>query len=247
MATSPPASPQWRLCWSPWNYTSFITWFGNYASADEQREVLGLYMVVHRQKPSELLQARGIVPQELEPSLRLRDGSVHQLPSLPCQDVGCKRCDEGRGGWQWRWCDKRWTPSAALDLALTPQELQTEMYRPWPRGLLPSKPVPRGDGTDQGTSAASAGPQAGCSAAKGKKNKRRSNRGQATTTPSGAPPGTLPSGSASSSSSGAPPQAWMVMAIPEPAFMPAAPQEAESASGSDVAGASYQAGPTPGL
>ena len=246
MAACPPAPPQWRLCWSPWNYTSFLTWFSTHASADEQREVLGLYLVTHRQKPSEYLQARGIIPQELQPTLRLQDGSAHQLPQLPCQDVGCKRCDEGRGGWQFRWCDPRWTPSAALDLALTPQELQAEMRRPWPRGLLPPKPAPRGGGAGHEASTQAPGPQATPAAAGGRRSRKRSNRGQAAAAPLGSPSSSSSSRPSTSSGHGEPPLAWVAMAIPEPASLPAAQREGAAGS-SGAVNNPYTADPARGI
>ena len=132
--------PRWEKCWSPYNLTSFLTWMRHYASEEEKAEVMHLYTVEHRKSVPAWLAARGIIPQEVP--LQVTIGGVQvDFPKNPCDERGCERCRSGRGGYQFRWVDPRWTPQAALDLSLSPQQVQTEMYKPWPRGLLP---IPKG-------------------------------------------------------------------------------------------------------
>ena len=53
-------------------------------------------MVMHRQGPSPWLEAHGIIPQDVHAQLTLQNSTNREIKQLPCQDVGCKRCDEGR-------------------------------------------------------------------------------------------------------------------------------------------------------
>ena len=90
-------------------------------------------------------------------------GQERQLPAVPCTEDGCKRCREGLGGYQFRWCDHRWTPSAALDLTIPPDRLEEEMYKPWPHGMLPIPAAASGPPTGQPSTAVispSSAPQA---------------------------------------------------------------------------------------
>ena len=127
--------PRWGMCWSPPNLTSFLTWFRDYASVDEQAAALQLHIVNHRQACSPILLACGITPEELPVLVRYQGQSV-PLPVTDCTEPNCHRCITGSGGYQWRWLDQRWTPQAARDLTLTPEQLQQEIYRPWPVGML---------------------------------------------------------------------------------------------------------------
>ena len=242
------SAPEWKMCWSTWNFTSFLVWFGEYATLPEQYDTSALYMVVHREQPSPFLIASGIVPEEVETPLRRRDGTTAHLPRLVCMDVGCRRCDEGRGGYQWRWCDPRWTPSAALDMQLNPLELARECYKPWPRGMLPSKSS-RGETSHQPASAplgrepagGPAGsvtgpqPQAG-SHRRGAAQRRpveAAARGRASILPKWAP--SLGESPGASSSGAAAPRAYRLLAGPEPSTTPAAlqlpPAEAPASGG----------------
>ena len=242
-----PAPPVWQMCWSSWNFSSFMVWFNQYATLEEQRAASDLYMVVHRQKPSEFLEAHGIIPEEVDVNFVRRDGVSVHLPRLTCKDVGCRRCDEGRGGYQWRWCDPRWTPSSVLDMGLTPQEMAKEAYRPWPRGLLPCRstrrdtethPATRPAGPDAPTSPAGRpqGPPAAADSNRQRKKAQRRQEAQAAQGRRSAPqPGRAhyaePAVQAPSESSG--PQAWMLLAMPEPSFTPAAlvlPSSADTSS-----------------
>ena len=139
---APPGATVWRNCWSQWNFSSFLVWFSEYATDLEQQEASKLYIKVHRSRTPPWMEERGIAPQHVAPQLRLRDNTVLSIRELPCQDVGCARCTELRGGYQFRWCDPRWTPQAVLDLTLTPDTVKIEMYKPWPRGMLPISPLP---------------------------------------------------------------------------------------------------------
>ena len=133
------AMPRWEKCWSSYNLTSFLTWFGSYATEEEQLDAMQLYTVEHRRTVPAWLSARGVVPQDLPLQVTLMGVKVN-FPQRCCSEPHCERCTSGRGGYQFRWVDRRWTPSAALDLSLTPQQVQVEMRKPWPRGLLP---IPR--------------------------------------------------------------------------------------------------------
>ena len=145
------ALPRWEKCWSSYNLTSFLTWMGHYASEVEKEEAMQLFTVDHRRGVPAWLVARGVIPEEVP--LQVTVGGVKvDFPKRPCQEPGCERCITGRGGYQFRWVDARWTPTAALDLSLNPQEVQVEMYKPWPRGLLP---IPRDRMAPPGPSPAS--------------------------------------------------------------------------------------------
>ena len=151
------ALPRWEKCWSPYNLTSFLTWMGHYASEAEKEEAMQLFTVEHRRDTPAWLVARGITPEEVP--LQVTVGGVKvDFPQRQCEEPGCERCATGRGGYQFRWVDSRWTPAAALDLSLNPQELQVEMYKPWPRGLLP---IPRDRMAPPGPSPASSSSPAG--------------------------------------------------------------------------------------
>ena len=212
--------PRWQMCWSQANLGSFLSWFTHYATADEQEEALHLHIVQHRSGPSPLLAARGIFPQEVPIGLTLASGVKCNMREFPCADVGCRRCAEGRGGYQFRWCDPRWTPSAALDLSLSPQELQREIYKPWPRGMIPIPPgsfdLPPPPPPQQTEGSSTAGPQG-----RPKKQKHR-NRGG---------PRAAASTSSSSTSAADPPAghmppfgapAWHLASVPQPSTAPPA-------------------------
>ena len=128
--------PRWKKCWSSYNLTSFLTWFRSYATLKEQQEAMHLYTVEHRRIVPAWLSARGVVPEDVPLQVTLMGVKV-DIPHRKCSEQNCERCISGRGGYQFRWVDRRWTPSAALDLTLTPQEVECEMRKPWPRGLLP--------------------------------------------------------------------------------------------------------------
>ena len=136
--------PIWRQCWSTYNLHSFQIWFEHYASEAEQQSVLGLYLVEHREGPSPLLDRLGLVPQTIPVTLKA-GGREYTLPTRLCEEVSCTRCLHGRGGYQFRWVDDRWTPRAALDLSLSPQEVLNAMRSPWPRGsrTIPPNAPPR--------------------------------------------------------------------------------------------------------
>ena len=133
------ALPRWDMCWSAFNLTSFLTWFGSYATEEEQIDAMQLYTVEHRRAVPAWLSAYGVVPQDV-PLQVTHMGVKVNFPRRCCMEPNCERCSTGRGGYQFRWVDRRWTPSAALDLSLTPQQVQVEMCKRWPRGLLP---IPR--------------------------------------------------------------------------------------------------------
>ena len=128
------ALPIWRDCWSSYNLQSFQVWFEHYATQEEQESALQLYVVDHRAQTSPWLASRGIVPRSIPVSLSMR-GSRVSLPHRLCDQPQCARCLSGRGGYQFRWVDSRWTPHAALDLTLTPQQVLQAMDRPWSIGM----------------------------------------------------------------------------------------------------------------
>ena len=130
------AMARWQLCWSSYNYQSFRAWFHHHATETEQEEALQLYTVEHRRTTPQWLLAMGVVPQDVQATFKFR-GQGRHLPAVPCSEAGCERCATGRGGYQFRWVDARWTPRAALDLSLTPQQVAQEMYKPWPQGMRP--------------------------------------------------------------------------------------------------------------
>ena len=126
--------PRWGVCWSSYNLHSYLIWFEHYATEDEQQSVLELHMVEHAAK-TPALDAMGIIPRTIPVTLSSR-GTSTELSSRPCKQSLCERCREGRGGYQFRWIDSRWTPRAALDLSLRPHEVLVAMDRPWPDGSL---------------------------------------------------------------------------------------------------------------
>lgn len=126
--------PRWGECWSVPNLDSFTAFFAFYASDDEAQELSHLPVVYHRGA----LDAIAIrVPIAVQ-----RNGQYITLPQEDCLLFGCERCRSGRGGYQFRWIDDRWTPEAALDMSQLPGELQAEAMLPWPRGILEA-PRPR--------------------------------------------------------------------------------------------------------
>ena len=126
-----------------YNLHSFQIWFEHYATEAEQQSALALYVVEHREH-TPILDGLGIVPQTIPVTLRAR-GQQHTLSSRPCEASSCARCLAGRGGYQFRWVDSRWTPRAALDLSLNPQQVLRAMQRPWPHGMrtIPATASPR--------------------------------------------------------------------------------------------------------
>ena len=135
------ALPRWQKCWSSYNLSSFLTWIRCYATEDEKQSVLQLYILEHRRAPTpEWLTAKGVVPQEVPLQVTVH-GEKFDLPRKRCLKITCERCMSGRGGYQFRWVDQRWTPCAALDLTLTPGQVQVEMYALWPHGLRASHPA----------------------------------------------------------------------------------------------------------
>ena len=127
--------PRWGMCWSSPNLQNFLTWFHEYASVEEQTAVLQLSIVNHREALPALLTMLGCTPKLLPVSVRYKGSSVPLLATA-CTERHCHRCMTGGGGYQWRWLDQRWTPQAARDLNLTPEQLQQEIVKPWPVGML---------------------------------------------------------------------------------------------------------------
>ena len=134
--------PRWETCWSSYNLSSFLVWWAHYATAEEQEEAFNLYLVVHRSgPPPQFLVARGIVPQHTPLTLAFKDGRKAEMLTQECTEQGCARCRSGRGGYMFRWCDARWTPTVVKDLTLTPHQIAVEAYRPWPQGLRSVPPA----------------------------------------------------------------------------------------------------------
>ncbi len=129
--------PRWQLCWSESNLTSFLYWFKHLASEDEQADALFLPMLIHYGGPF-----AGIA-EHVPVTLEFR-GVVHEMREEMCRERDCERCSMGRGGWQFRWTDPRWTPQASLHLTLDPLSQMEESSKPWPLGChgAPKAAVP---------------------------------------------------------------------------------------------------------
>ena len=149
--------PRWRELWSTYNLSSFLTWFHHYATEEDKQSVLHLFTVEHRRATTPgWLAANAFIPQEVPLQVTV-NGKEFALPKRRCSEDNCERCISGRGGYQFRWFDQRWTPLAALDLKLTPEQVNFEMYNePWPRGL---RAIPRGRGATACSSSCSISPR----------------------------------------------------------------------------------------
>ena len=77
---------------------------------------------------------QGAVPQRV-PTTYVFRGERIPMPVRQCTQPNCDRCTTGRGGYQFRWVDARWTPRAAMDLTLNPEQVRRAMGRPWPMGM----------------------------------------------------------------------------------------------------------------
>ena len=127
--------PRWEMCWSSSNLSSFLTWFHHYASAEEQEGVSNLYMVMHSRTAGPVVAGCQVVATAVNPHLSWPDGTEREIPQKKCTEVDCKRCTTGLGGYMFRWVDTRWTPTAAMDLSLSKEQLGNEMSAPWPHGM----------------------------------------------------------------------------------------------------------------
>ena len=63
------------------------------------------------------------------------DGKNHNMITVPCTQEDCERCLNGKGGYQFRWIDPRWTPEAAIRLHAHPWQVQEWCKEPWPIGV----------------------------------------------------------------------------------------------------------------
>ena len=122
------AGPRWEMCWSTSNLTSFLTWFHKFATRTEQEETKHLHVLIHRMDTGPFL------PTEIPIAVTI-EGVHTPLPTIPCEEVGCERCRIGRGGYQFRWVDPRWTPEISKDMTLSPMEHFQKTSEPWPRGV----------------------------------------------------------------------------------------------------------------
>ena len=138
--------PDWEKCSTPANLTSFMTWFHQYTTAEEQKDTLFHFSVEHRQAPTPAgLATRSLQPHTVPFQVTVH-GSMVLLPVRQCLEPNFRRCREGRGGWQFKRADWRWTPRACLHL--TPDQHKRDIYKPWPQGMLLAR----------STAAAAAGP-----------------------------------------------------------------------------------------
>ena len=127
--------PRWDICWSTSNWSSFCTWMEHYASEEDKQNCIQLHIVNHKQKTNPDLDAMGLKPEKI-PQTFVVNGERVTFPERLCQTPNCKRCLTGRGGWQFRWIDRRWTPEESLNLSLNPLEHHEAVSQPWPMGML---------------------------------------------------------------------------------------------------------------
>jgi hypothetical protein len=87
---------------SPVNLQCFLEWAAG-ASTTELVEVLEVVCLVNHRPHN-----YNVVPTRLGPN------GCFAIREVLCQDVGCPRCTSGWGGWNFKFQDKRWTPSFAV-------------------------------------------------------------------------------------------------------------------------------------
>ena len=121
--------PKWQECWSPANLMSFRVYFEEYATDEEQDELVKLPFLQHK-------------PISDPPAfVMLRyHGEPFEMRWSVCKKDDCPRCISGRGGWQFRWVDKRWSSESVLDTTKNPLEHEVMNTKQWPVGIL--KPGP---------------------------------------------------------------------------------------------------------
>ena len=120
--------PRWQIVHSELNFSSFATYISDYATEEEVRDLLELYVVNHRPF---------ITPGFTHVPMCVTFQGVHfELKDRLCTEQFCERCTAGRSGWQFRWVDARWTPQCALNLKLSKQEAWEQSGEEWPVGIL---------------------------------------------------------------------------------------------------------------
>lgn len=116
--------PRWQLCWSPANLLSFEVYFEHIASPEEQDELVHLPHVLHRP-----------VPDPPPVSVLNYRGQPTRMPWIHCRENNCKRCMSGRGGYQFRWVDTRWSSESVLDTTVGAATHWERNDLPWPAGI----------------------------------------------------------------------------------------------------------------
>ena len=131
--------PRWALVWTESNFSSFQNYLTHYATPDEIPDLLQLPMKTHRSNPPPF----GPQPTNLHTVVDVH-GVPRYLPEIPCDEAVCDRCREGRGGYQFRWVDSRWTPAASCDMTVDKATHWRNVTKhAWPVGMRyrPSNPL----------------------------------------------------------------------------------------------------------
>ena len=99
LLTSPMALPRWiddSTCDSPAMLTAYLDYHLNAEQSGVRIcSFTDLYMVVHR-------------PADAPPPSLCLSGKSTAMSTRPCTVPLCKRCEEGRGGYMFRWYYPRW-------------------------------------------------------------------------------------------------------------------------------------------
>ena len=121
-----PSTPTWQEgTISDLNLQMFIEWV--HAHPAEALEVFGqMWIIQHRH----LL--RGPAASGIQPVVWVTPPALQALHRFPCVANNCARCSTGRGGYQFYWCDRRWTPRLCLpmrDLDMDPDSRRCWVQR----------------------------------------------------------------------------------------------------------------------
>ena len=85
--------------YSPLNLGAFLKWAGTASEADLDRAFETVYIVDHRMDEDIF----GVVPVMPVIIQRADLNITWEMPHVECTEVGCQRCESGRGGYQFRW------------------------------------------------------------------------------------------------------------------------------------------------
>ena len=87
--------PRWFPCWSTHNFCSFLAWFHEVATLQEQLETKDLYTIDHRAVRPQFMKNTEVDTESYPQVLKIQ-GKRHIMKSKKCVDPDCRRCKEGR-------------------------------------------------------------------------------------------------------------------------------------------------------
>ena len=110
--------------YSPMNLAAFLKWATTASEADLDRAFETVYIVDHRMD-EDIFGEVPVMPVIIQ---RADLNITWEMPHVECTEVGCQRCESGRGGYQFRWVGP-WTCCATIgDEYTTPHELYERAF-----------------------------------------------------------------------------------------------------------------------